>query len=156
LREEAERLGVRTAISLSDPAIVSYFHQGLCEMIGAGVDILFCNEAEALNFTQAQSLEQAFEGLKLKAKSFAVTCGAKGAWVFDGQTLQLVPSSPVTAVDSNGAGDMFAGAFLHGLSQGWSYAACAEFANRAAGLVVSQFGPRLAPEQHGLLLSGAQ
>ncbi|MEY4589592.1 MAG: hypothetical protein RL497_1668 [Pseudomonadota bacterium] len=152
LREEAQKLGVRTALSLSDPAIVTYFHDGISAMIGDGVDILFCNEAEALNFTRSETLDAAFEALKTKAKTFAVTCGAKGAWVFDGDLLQLIRSEPVTAIDSNGAGDMFAGAFLHGLSRGWSYAAAAAFANRAAGLVVSQYGPRLAPEQHQQLL----
>ena len=155
LREEAERLGVRTALSLSDPAIVTYFHAGLSAMIGTGVDILFCNEAEAINFTGESSLEGAFEALKSVAKTFAVTCGAKGAWVFDGDHLHLVPSQPVQAVDSNGAGDMFAGAFLHGVGRGWSYTEAAAFANRAAGLVVSQYGPRLTAEQHQQLLAFA-
>ncbi|HEY6530417.1 MAG TPA: adenosine kinase [Cellvibrionaceae bacterium] len=155
LRQQAEEFGVRTAFSLSDPAIVTYFHEGLTQMIGNGVDILFCNEAEAINFTRTTNLEAAFEALKLKAKTFAVTCGAKGAWVYDGQVLQLIPSQPVQAVDSNGAGDMFAGAFLHGLGQGLRYSAAAEFANRAAGLVVSQYGPRLAAEQHTQLLNDA-
>lgn len=153
LREEAQKRGVRTALSLSDPAIVSYFHDGLCAMIGNGVDILFCNEAEALNFTRSSTLEDAFTALKAIAKTFAVTCGAKGAWVFDGTQLQLIPSAPVKALDSNGAGDMFAGAFLHGIGRGWSYFDAAAFANRAAGLVVSQYGPRLAPEQHQQLLA---
>ncbi len=155
LREAAKELGVRTALSLSDPAIVTYFHEGLRAMIGDGVDIVFCNEAEALNFTGASTLEAAFVGLKAIAKTFAVTCGAKGAWVFDGSELQLVASQPVQALDSNGAGDMFAGAFLHGIGRGWSYFDAAAFANRAAGLVVSQFGPRLRPEQHQQLLAFA-
>lgn len=155
LRETAQKLGVRTALSLSDPAIVSYFHDGLSAMIGDGVDILFCNEAEALNFTRTTHLDEAFIALQSVAKTFAVTCGAKGAWVFDGAQLQLIPSQPVQAVDSNGAGDMFAGAFLHGIGRGWSYAESAAFANRAAGLVVSQYGPRLRAEQHQQLLAYA-
>ncbi|MFO1370509.1 MAG: adenosine kinase [Marinagarivorans sp.] len=155
LREEAEKLGVRTALSLSDPAIVSYFHEGLCAMLGNGVDIVFCNEAEALNFTRASTLEDAFTGLKAVAKTFAVTCGARGAWVFDGESLQLIASPAVKALDTNGAGDMFAGAFLHGIGRGWSYFDAAAFANRAAGLVVSQYGPRLSPEQHQQLLAYA-
>ena len=80
-------------------------------MLGRGVDIVFCNEAEALTFTRASTLEDAFTGLKAVAKTFAVTCGAKGAWVFDGESLQLIASPAVKALDTNGAGDMFAGAF---------------------------------------------
>lgn len=154
LRAEASKLGVLTALSLSDPAIVTYFHDGLKAMIGDGVDILFCNEAEALNFTRADSLETAMAALKVIAKTFAITCGARGAWVYDGTIVQLIPCTPVKAIDTNGAGDMFAGAFLHGLSRGWSYNEAATFANRAAGKVVSQYGPRLAPEQHAELLHG--
>ena len=75
-----------------------------------------------------------------------VTLGAKGALVFDGTEHVTVPAHAVDAVNTNGAGDMFAGAFLYGLARGESYARSAEFAVRAAGEVVKYFGPRLQPE----------
>ncbi len=152
LHDLAKEYGVKTALSLSDPAIVEYFHEGLSEMIGDGVDILFCNEAEAMAFTKTSSLEEAFEALKAHAKSFAITLGAQGARLFDGkQSIQIAPH-PVKAVDSNGAGDMFAGAFLYALSQGQDYLEAGNLASKAASVVVSQFGPRLRPEQHDELL----
>lgn len=152
LREIAERSDVKTALSLSDPAIVKFFHDGLCEMIGDGVDILFCNEAEALEFTRTDNLAEAIEKLKTLAKTFAVTRGAQGATVFDGEALHSVPATSVKAVDTNGAGDMFAGAFLFGITQGWNYVDAARLAVHAAGKVVAQYGPRLKPEQHKELL----
>lgn len=151
LRKAAEAAGVKTALSLSDPAMVTYFHDGLSEMLGKGVDILFCNEAEALAFTHSQSLEEAHERLSQYCRSYAITCGAKGARVFDGETSTQVPGVATQAVDTNGAGDMFAGAFLHAINQGFSFPQAAAFANRAAAQVVSQFGPRLKPEQHAVL-----
>lgn len=154
LREMAEHYGARTALSLSDPAIVEYFYSGLQEMVGDGVDLLFCNQAEALKFTRTTSLEQASERLKDKARSFAITLGAQGAYIFDGQEAFTVAAPKIQAVDTNGAGDMFAGAFLYALSRGSSFRAAAELAVRAAAQVVSQFGPRLRPEQHQPLLSG--
>jgi sugar/nucleoside kinase (ribokinase family) len=48
-----------------------------------------------------------------------------------------------SAVDTNGAGDMFAGAFLHALCRGKGFAWAADFANAASSRVVSQFGPRI-------------
>ena len=51
LKQQAEQHGVKTAISLSDPAMVSFFKDGLLEIIGDGVDLLFCNEVEAIQFT---------------------------------------------------------------------------------------------------------
>jgi len=47
------------------------------------------------------------------------------------------------AIDTNGAGDMFAGAFLYALSSGREYGWAAQFANAASAIVVSQFGPRI-------------
>lgn len=152
LRELAEEHGIKTAFSLSDPAIVEFFHQGLKEIIGPGVDILFCNEQEALNFTKTSSLEDALEALKSCAKTYAMTRGAKGALIFDGSELHEVPAHTVKALDTNGAGDMFAGAFLYGLSQGKSYVDAGHLASKAAAKVVSQFGPRLRAEQHKEIL----
>jgi Sugar kinases, ribokinase family len=152
LRQQAKSHGVKTALSLSDPAIVNFFRDGLVEMVGDGVDIIFCNEAEALTFTQTDSFEDACSELKKYCRSFAITRGAKGAHLFDGNNSFDVASPEVKAIDTNGAGDMFAGAFLFGLSRGDSFQTCAELATRAAAQVVTQFGPRLRAEQHAKLL----
>ncbi len=151
-RKHAEQKGVKTSISLSDPAMVQFFRDGLNEMIGNGVDLLFCNEGEALGFTDTRSLEDAVTALKKIAKTFAVTLGDKGALIFDGTNEHRIESFPVTAVDTNGAGDMFAGAFLYGITHGMSYAQAGLLASRSAAQVVSQFGPRLRPEQHQEIL----
>lgn len=152
LRELAEQAGVKTAVSLSDPGIVSYFKEGLIEIIGDKVDLLFCNHDEALAWTDTDNIESATEALKQTAHSFAITLGAKGALLFDGKNTHNIAGHPVTPVDTNGAGDMFAGAFLYSLTQGESFPAAGNFASRAAAKVVSQFGPRLSAEQHKALL----
>jgi len=152
LRELAREYGVKTAVSLSNPAIVEYFYADLRTMVGDAVDLLFCNRAEALKFTRTDSLEAACGALRAVAKTFVVTLGAEGAAIFDGIELIRIPAPKVQAVDSNGAGDMFAGAFLYALSQGQDYAAAGALAVRAAAQVVSQYGPRLRAEQHRPLL----
>jgi len=58
-----------------------------------------------------------------------------------------VPAAEVNAIDTNGAGDMFAGAFLFAVTHGHSHAQAARLANQAAGTVVAQYGNRLKPEQ---------
>ena len=50
-RQMAKQHRVKTALSLSDPNMVTYFKEGLCAIIDDQVDILFCNEREALLFT---------------------------------------------------------------------------------------------------------
>lgn len=151
-REIAEAKGVKTALSLSDPGMVEFFGEGLQSMIGKQVDLLFCNRDEAMAWTKTDSIEQAAERLKKSARSFAITLGKDGALVFDGKSLEQVPGEAVSAIDTNGAGDMFAGAFMYAITHGHSYAEAAKLANHAAAQVVSQYGPRLQPEQHQALL----
>ncbi len=152
-RQEAQAAGVQVSMSLSDPAIVEFFGDGLKEIIGAEpIDILFSNAAEALAFTGESDLEAACDALKRYSRRFIVTLGAEGALGFDGKTLHRVSGSACTPKDSNGAGDMFAGAFLHAYLKGRPFAEAIAFANRAAAEVVSQFGPRLRPEQHAQLV----
>lgn len=154
LKHLANNHGVNTALSLSDPAIVQYFREGLLEIIGNGVDILFCNEAEVLNFTQTTSLDTAKHALGNFAKTWAITRGAQGALVFDGANEYEIAPYKVNAVDTNGAGDMFAGAFLYGLTQKMGYEKAGQLASKAASVVVSQYGPRLQAEQHKQILKG--
>jgi sugar/nucleoside kinase (ribokinase family) len=140
----ARQHGVKTSLTFSDPAIVAYFSDALSETIGDGIDMLFCNEHEAMSYTKKDSLDAAIEVIKTFSNEFAITLGANGALVYDGKTLYEIASHAVTAVDSNGAGDSFAGAFLYGITHGMQHQQAGELASRVASKVVSQFGPRLA------------
>ena len=146
-RQIASEAGVRTSLSLSDPNIVAHFGDGLREMIGPGVDLLFANEDEAKGLTGADRIEQAVGELKAIAREFVITRGAQGALVWDGERELSVAAEPVQPVDTVGAGDMFAGAFLYGRSQGCSHEAAARFAAAAAGEVITTYGARLSRER---------
>ncbi len=151
-RNIAEANNIKTALTFSDPFVVEYFRDGFTQTIGNGIDLLFCNEAEALSYTQKSSIDEAVEVIKTFAKTFAVTLGAKGAVVYDGSNLIEIAANPVTAVDSNGAGDLFAGAFMYGLTHGKSYKEAGILASKASSIIVSQFGPRLKLEQYQSLV----
>ena len=148
VRELARQNNVKVAMTFSDPAMVQFFKEGITDMIGTGVDLLFCNEQEAKLFTNTDDIDAAIEGLKKVAKTFAITLGSKGAVAFDGEQLHTIAPHSVTAVDSNGAGDMFAGAFLYAITHSHDFAAAGRLASAASAQVVSQFGPRLNAEQH--------
>lgn len=147
-RKLAQANGVKTALTFSDPAMVQYARDGLTEMLADGVDILFCNEHEAQLWAQTDNLAQAIDALHRLSPLVVVTCGSKGALISDQGQQTVIAPFPVTAVDSNGAGDAFAGAFLYGLSQGWELARCGRLASRISAQVVSQYGPRLAQQQY--------
>ena len=70
------------------------------------------------------------------------------------QRIDIAPV-PVKAVDSNGAGDMFAGAFLYALCAGRDHASAGRLASHAAAATVSVFGPRLPPAEHQRILKMA-
>lgn len=143
----AERHNVRTTLTFSDPSMVKYFSKQMEEIVGASVDLLFCNEEEAMTFTGTDNLQDAREKLKGAAKHFVITMGANGALIYDGDTFISIEPYRVKAVDTNGAGDMFAGAFLYGITHNHSYAEAGKLASLASSRVVSQFGPRLEPQQ---------
>ncbi|MBN3583777.1 adenosine kinase [Algoriphagus aestuarii] len=139
----AEENGVKVALTFSDPAMVKYFKDPMTEVIGASVDLLFANEEEAMIFTGKSNLLEAREELKKVAKHFVITQGKNGAMIFDGDTFIDIEPYETTAVDTNGAGDMFAGAFMYGITNGHSYASSGKLASMASSKIVSQFGPRL-------------
>jgi sugar/nucleoside kinase (ribokinase family) len=141
--EFAKANQVKTSLSLSDPFVVQVFKDNLLKVIGDGVDLLFCNSDEARNFTKTHSTEDAAEQLKNYAKTFVITRGADGSLSYDGANLVQTAGVSANAVDTNGAGDMFAGAFLYAINAGHNYAWAAKFANAASARVVSQFGPRI-------------
>lgn len=143
----AEQYGVKTALTFSDPSMVKYFKDQMAEVVGNGVDLLFCNEEEALLYTGAENLENAQETLTGVAKSFVITLGPKGAIVFDGNRFHRIQPFDTNAVDTNGAGDLFAGAFLYGITHGKSFQEAGALASLAASKVVSKFGPRLSADQ---------
>lgn len=151
-REIAEQHGVRTSLSFSDPGIVAHFRDGLRDMLGARVDLLFCNRDEALSWAQTDDLDRAVAQLKTIANTFAITLGADGALVYDGTTLHDIAPHAVKAVDTNGAGDMFAGAFLYGITAGRSFAEAGRLASIAAATVVADFGPRLSAQAQRRIL----
>jgi sugar/nucleoside kinase (ribokinase family) len=117
-------------------------------MLGDGVDLLFCNDAEATSYTDTDSPEAALEKLKTVCRSAVITLGAKGALVWDGEQTHHIDPVPVKAIDSNGAGDMFAGAFLYAITHGHDFAAAGKLASAAAARLVTEFGPRLSADVH--------
>ena len=142
-RQVAREAGVKVSLTLSDVNMVRHFNDGLLEIADGGVDMLFSNEDEAMLATRSDTFDDCVVAMKSLAARFAITRGARGALLFDGDELIEIPARHVTAVDSTGAGDIYAGAFLHGLSHDMSFSRCGELAGEAATELVTRFGARL-------------
>lgn len=146
-REVAQASGVKTSLTLSDANMVNFFRDGLMEIVGDGLDLVFSNEEEAKLMFDAKDMTECVAGMKTIARQFAITQGAQGATLFDGDKLYDVPAESVKAVDTNGAGDIYAGAFLHGLTNDMPFEQCGELAGAAATTLIQQMGARLTTEQ---------
>lgn len=151
-REHAEKAGVPVSISLSDPAMVEFCRGGLEAMLGNGVDSVFCNEEEALAWTRTDRLDIAMNELKDLAKEVYVTVGAAGSIVISAAGQQQADGYPTQAIDTTGAGDMYAGATLAARLSGADPIDAARFANHCASTIVAQYGARLGqPDEYRLL-----
>jgi sugar/nucleoside kinase (ribokinase family) len=146
-RAQAKAAGVALATTLSDVSMINFCRPGLDAIVGSGdLDYLFANLDEAEAWTghsaagDARALLAAMAPL---ARTVCITRGPLGCWVLEGGEVTAVPGVPAQAVDTNGAGDMFAGAFLYAATHGYSHAQAAELGNLTAAAVVSQHGNRL-------------
>ena len=148
-RQIAKAAGIKLATTLSDMSMINFCRPGLDAMIGNGVDYLFANEEEAQTWCGTKDLPSIIAQLSARARVVCLTRSALGCIVLEGGTQTPVPAANVRAIDTNGAGDMFAGAFLYAVTQGYSYAQAAWLANQAAGQIVSQYGNRLTLEAMG-------
>lgn len=142
-RQVAEEQGVATAVSMSDPSIVTLFRDNLQKMLGNGVNYLFCNEEEALTWARSDRLDVAIAELKDIARTCNVTLGSRGSMTVTQGRAATVPAYEVTALDTNGAGDIYAGACLYGWAKGMDASAAAKLGNFAAATLVQRYGARL-------------
>jgi len=137
----AKQRGARVALTCSEAWVIEGNRAALLEAI-ADADLIFANEIEALTLTGAATCEEAFVRLREMVPGVAVTRGAEGAWVYFGGEEVRVASPAVDAVDATGAGDMFAGALLYGLTHGYSLEEAARRACFMASRIITQMGAR--------------
>lgn len=86
---------------------------------------------------------------QLTKKPVVITAGELGSIIYEGTTIELIPSLQVKAIDVQGAGDIYRGAFAYGVIQGWNYIKCAEYANKIAALHCTKLGNAAAIPQIG-------
>jgi len=142
-RKIAKDAGVALALTLSDVSMIKFCKAGLDAMLGEGVDYLFCNQEEAQVWCGSEDLNVVKNKLQNLAKIVCLTRGPDGSEIITAEQTWHVPADKVKAIDTNGAGDMFAGAFLYAISRGYSPDKAANLGNHAAAAVVSQHGNRL-------------
>ncbi|WP_201586686.1 adenosine kinase [Psychrobacter jeotgali] len=156
LRQQAGIHGAKIAVSFADPAVVKFAKDGLLNMLGNKVAVIFCNSEEAKLFTDKKQIKASARALLDYCQIAVVTDSANNTIIAqqpDDENGEIifheVPTPTVTnVVDTNGAGDNYSGAFLYALSQQYSLPECGRLAGEIASQVVQQFGPRLEPQEY--------
>ena len=138
----ARKHGTKVAVTCSEAFVVHAFGDALSEALKQ-TDLLFCNTSEACAVTNTRAAPEAFARLKDVVPNAVVTAGPEGAYVRYGGVEAHVPAFPCEPKDLTGAGDMFAGAFLYGITHGVPADRAARAACFLAMKVITQVGARL-------------
>lgn len=107
-------------------------------------DIMIPSEEFAMGHTGKASAADAAVALyeMYHPEVVIVTQGKCGGTYYDGETLTKYPAYPAEVVDSNGAGDVFHGAYAYAVTKGISYLSACHFASATSAIKCMGFGAR--------------
>jgi sugar/nucleoside kinase (ribokinase family) len=143
--QTAKKAGdVKVSFSLSDPFCVHRHKSEFLELLTKYVDVVFANREEAIAITDTDNVDDAAAALaEMTGGLAAVTSDKDGSLLVRGNEKVVIPVYKVNAVDTTGAGDMYAAGILYGLTQDLPLSVTGRIASYAAGQVVARIGPRL-------------
>ena len=107
-------------------------------------DVMIPSEEFSLGHTGCKTVEEAATKLYelYHPEVVVITCGKEGGIIYDGMELKRYPAFLVDAVDTNGSGDVFHGAFAAGMVKGYDYKKCCVFASAVSALKCTGVGAR--------------
>jgi len=141
--EACRAAGGQVALSLSDGFCVDRHRDSFLELVNGHVDVLFANEAEIKSLYETDNFDIALEKVRGCCEVTAITRSSEGSVVLSGdQRWDIGIFSLGDLVDTTGAGDLYAGGFLHAYTQGESLERCGELGALCAGQIVTQLGAR--------------
>ena len=118
----AKSAGALVSLDLASFTVVEQSKSVLDDIIHEYVDILIANEDEALAYTGFQVETQAIEGLSRHVEVAALKVGSKGSYVKNSNGVcRIAAQGTGMAIDTTGAGDLWASGFLFGLVRGFSH-----------------------------------
>lgn len=136
--QAAKAVGARISLDLASFTVVEQSRELLADLVDHYVDIVMANEEEARAFTGAASETEALEMMAEKTDIAVVKVGPRGSYIArDGQTWKVDAMGDGRAVDTTGAGDLWASGFLFGLVKGYPLDQCGRIAS-ACGYEVCQ------------------
>ncbi|MDM8003745.1 MAG: adenosine kinase [Bacteroidota bacterium] len=142
----AKKNNMCVALDLASYNVVTQLLPSFDKIIGDYVDIVFANEDEARAFTGLEPRE-ALDAIAGKCEIAVVKTGPDGSWIKRRDEVIRVEALKVNAIDTTGAGDLYAAGFLYGFSNGFSLDKCGLFGSILAGKVIEVIGARMPEEK---------
>ena len=134
----------QAAMSLSDLFCVERHKANFLELVKNKLDITFANEQEIMSLINAKKFEEVVEFSKKTNKLIVITRGAKGAIAIKhNEVVECVSKKNLKIIDLTGAGDLFAGGFLHGLITNKSIKESLEIGTEMSSKIIQIIGARL-------------
>ena len=141
--ELAKKNQVKVAFTVSDPFLIGLFRDRFWQLIEEDVDLLFCNEEEARALTGKDDPIECAQIIHKHCENVALTLGKNGSLLMHQGDVIPVEGVPVVAIDTTGAGDMYAAGILYGITNGLTWKQSGHLASHAAARIVGQLGARL-------------
>jgi len=139
----AKKNKVKVALTISDPFLIDICRDEFVRLMENDVDLLFCNEDEAKALTGEAEPIDAAHAIHKHCTNVALTLGKNGSIIMHDSEAIAIESIEVTAIDTTGAGDMYAAGVLYGITNGLSWKHAGHLGSHAAGKIVAQLGARL-------------
>lgn len=136
---------VKVALDIADPFVVARSGDRIRNHLEGNVSLFFANAEEAQMLVGCRGAEAA-KILGQKIEIAVVKDGAGGAYVASKGQVLHIPTQKVNVVDTTGAGDMFAGGFMYGLTRGYSLDVCGQLATCLASDTITHLGVRLSKD----------
>ena len=142
--EKAIQSANKVAMSLSDQFCVDRHKPHFLELVKNKLDITFANEQEIMSLIDAKNFDDVITFSKSLNKTVVVTRGEKGAVAVNGdEVVECGIKEGLKIIDLTGAGDLFAGGFLHGHVNNMSLKDSLEKGTEMSSKVIQQIGARL-------------
>ena len=138
----AKENNILISMDINDATIVKNNFDTIRSLVKNHVDIVFANEMEAEAFTGKSDPEEAVEALSEFAPIAIVKNGSKGSLIKHNGQIINIPCFKANAIDTTGAGDMYAAGFMYGFCKGYDLKKCGTIGSFAAARVVEQIGAR--------------
>ena len=131
-------------MSLSDQFCVERHKSQFLDLVKNKLDITFANEQEIMSLIDTKDFNEVISFAKELGKIIVITRGEKGSIAIKkDEVLECASQENLKIVDLTGAGDLFAGGFLHGHINKLSIKESLEKGTEMSSKIIQKIGARL-------------